>query len=181
MSSYQKQASAHKCTLGRLLVVYNVISTRLLSNIIDALVLVRDQKISFAEAAEALKVCFLADTSLAEALSSIGSREIPSKHIKLGEMLVSAGMLVELDALTAAEIGLELRRPTGQVLCGSGIISQQLLRAALHLKMMVNGKTMLIEQAKELLQQVGSHLSRDDTGNGTRSSQEITSRLFQTS
>lgn len=158
ISIFHKTAIASSCTMGSVLVKDNTISMKLLGTAIDVLAMIRDNRINFESGATLLRVCCLRDLELTEALELLGMKvDADNRGIKLGQLLVKAGMLSQFEALAAAEIGLEKHKQIGEVLFESNMIPPLLLRAALRLQSMVNSSTMNMSQAQEIMYQVNSH------------------------
>ncbi|MBC7996447.1 MAG: hypothetical protein IAF58_00785 [Leptolyngbya sp.] len=142
-------------TLGRVLILSQIISPSILEVAIDLLRLVRDQHLLFPSAAEALKLCSMERKTLLEALKEMGVVNHDTEaYPKLGALLSSAGLIAEFDAVNAAEIGLETNKPIGQVFNECGLVSSMVLNAALKLQTMIENGTVSVNQSHELLRQV---------------------------
>jgi hypothetical protein len=157
ISIFNKTAISTGTTLGSVLVKDGTISVKLLSNAIDLLAMIRDSRISFEEGARAIRLCCMKDIDSAEALVELAISCPLEKGIKLGQLLVKAGVLTEFEALAAAETGLEKHKQIGEVLFESKTIEPLLLRAAISLQGMVNAGSMSLSQAQEIMYQVHTH------------------------
>lgn len=160
ISEFQLAVAMDQCrdcgiTLGRVLLLSQIISPSILEISIDLLRLVRDQHLHFPAAAEALRLCSMERKTLLEALREIGVvQQDPEAYPKLGTLLSAAGLIADFDAINAAEIGLETNKPIGQVFNETGLVSPMVLRAALKLQNMIENGTVSINQSHELLRQV---------------------------
>lgn len=140
--------------LGRNLVLSGAISPSLLGSALNALVLLRDNKIGFDAAVYGLKQCRQKRISLEEALEF---KFVPSaNHVRIGELLSSAGLLSESDAMIAVENGLLNQRSIGEVLLRSNMVSPLVLDATIKLQKMIEENSVQRTQASELLRQVAS-------------------------
>lgn len=129
--------------LGRVLVHTSHLHETLLHAALNAQVMVRDGKITREQAVQGLKSAHRRQISLETSLAEQGLYKQPSKAtIRLGEMLVLAGLVNEIDVLNALEVGLVQALPLGQVLTSAGLLSTDLLEAALRLQEMVDNGTL---------------------------------------
>jgi hypothetical protein len=141
--------------LGRVLVLIQAVTDELLTSALTAQVLVRDNKITKEEAIQALASARRRRVSIEVSLSDHGFYKAPIRQsIKLGELLVLAGLLNESDLMTALELGLARQTPVGQVLVQTGQMTRAGLDAALKVQDMVSDGTLHALQAAEALRQV---------------------------
>lgn len=140
--------------LGRNLVLNGSITPSILGAALNALILIRDKRIGFETAVIGLKKCVRTKCTLEESLDL----ELPvsANHVRIGELLSSAGLLSESDAMNAVEAGLLNQRSIGQVLLESRMVSTLVLDAALKLQKLIEGSKLTRTQASELLRQVAS-------------------------
>ncbi len=141
--------------LGRILVLTQTVSDELLTAALTAQVLVRDNKITKDEAIQGLASARRRRVSIEVSLSDHGFYKAPIRaSIKLGELLVLAGLLNESDLMTALELGLAREMPVGQVLVQTGQMTRAGLDAALKIQDMVGNGTLHALQAAEALRQI---------------------------
>jgi len=141
--------------LGRVLVLIQAVSDELLTAALTAQVLVRDGKITKEEAIQALASARRRRVTIEVSLADHGFYKAPIRQsIKLGELLVLAGILNESDLMTALELGLARGMPVGQVLVQTGQMTRAGLDAALKVQDMVSEGTLHALQAAEALRQV---------------------------
>jgi hypothetical protein len=141
--------------LGRVLVITGVISEQLLTSVLNAQVLIRDGKITREHAIEGLRSAKKLKITVEQSLSDSGVYRMPSRQtIRLGEMFVLAGLLSESDLMNLLELGLVNEKPIGNVIVDSGLITRELVSAALRLQTMVQQGTLTALQAAEALAQV---------------------------
>lgn len=141
--------------LGRILVLTQTLSDELLTAALTAQVLVRDNKITKEEAIQGLTSARRRRVSIEVSLSDHGFYKPPIRaSIKLGELLVLAGLINESDLMTALELGLSRDVPVGQILIQTGQMTRAGLDSALKLQELVTDGTLHALQAAEALRQV---------------------------
>ncbi|MBX9949145.1 MAG: hypothetical protein K2Y39_08275 [Candidatus Obscuribacterales bacterium] len=142
-------------TLGRVLLLTQIITVPILEAAVELLRAVRDQQLLLHSAANALRLVAFEKLTLPEALRSVGmENQEEETRPKLGALLTGAGLIADFDAINAAEVGLENCKPIGQVFHESGLVTALVLRAALKLQQMIESALVTIQQAFELLRQV---------------------------
>jgi len=142
-------------TLGRVLLLTQIITVPILEAAVELLRAVRDQQLLLHSAANALRLVAFEKSTLPEALISVGlENQEEETRPKLGALLTGAGLIADFDAINAAEIGLESCKPIGQVFHESGLVTALVLRAALKLQQMIESALVNIQQAFDLLRQV---------------------------
>lgn len=120
---------------GRLLVLNSILSEALLASALNAQILVRDGKITREQAVQGLIAARERQIVVELPLIESGYYRLPAKHtIRLGELLVLAGLMSESDLMYAVEVGLINRKPIGQVLVELQYISKEVLDEALRLQ-----------------------------------------------
>lgn len=168
-----EQSRQNNIPIGRSLVLTQAISLPLLAQALTALILVRDGKITQNEAIAALKKVALKQQGIIEppaikntepitlpqptrptSLSTnIESNKPSAPTMKVGELLNSAGLISEIDQMTAVEKGLENRKPVGQVLIEAGRLTNSQLMDSLRLQEMVFAKKLTGAQAVAILKE----------------------------
>ncbi|HIA51869.1 MAG TPA: hypothetical protein EYN91_07235 [Candidatus Melainabacteria bacterium] len=142
-------------TLGRVLLLTQIITVPILEAAVELLRMVRDQQLFLNSAADALRLVAFEKSTLEEALKSVGMENQPEEtRPKLGALLTGAGLIADFDAINAAEVGLETCKPIGQVFHECGLVTALVLRAALKLQQMIESALVSVQQAFELLRQV---------------------------
>jgi tetratricopeptide (TPR) repeat protein len=141
--------------LGRMLVLNNVLSDTLLSEALEVQVRLRDEMMSRDEAIKALRTA-AGLTGQPKPPGSITATlpAVRRRGLRLGELLVLGGVLSETDILNALEWGLVNQQPIGQVLINKGLVTPELIDAALYLQLQVEDKTLDVTQASECLARV---------------------------
>lgn len=118
---------------GRLLVLNLVLSEALLSSALNAQILIRDGKVTKVQAIQGLRAAKERQVAVELPLIERGYYRLPARHtIRLGELLVLAGLMTESDLMYAVEVGLLNKKPIGQVLVELQYITKEVLDAALN-------------------------------------------------
>lgn len=141
--------------LGRMLVLQQIIADALLNVALEVQVRLRDEMLTRDEAIKALQEAAGLPVSELESQQPTQPEAEPKRRsIRLGELMVLAGLLTETDVMNALEWGLVNDQPIGQVLITKGLISQELLDAALVLQKKVDERSLDAVQASECLSKV---------------------------
>lgn len=154
-----EQSNTTGLPLGRMLVLHQIISNDTLNLVLDLQVRVRDEMMSRAEAITALrKQAGLEPLSESEASEATKPKQDAprKKGVRLGELMVMAGVLTETDVMNALEWGLVNRQSIGQVLISQMLVSQSILDAALELQKLVDKGELSPTRASECLARVHS-------------------------
>lgn len=120
--------------LGRVLVTYGIITEQILAASLNAQILVRDSKISREQALLGLKACRERQISLEDSLKESGLNIPTQENIRLGELLVMAGILTENNMMSVVEVGLLEEKPIGKVLIEKNYLTEPLLQSALAIQ-----------------------------------------------
>lgn len=144
--------------LGRMLVLNGALSDPMLTTSLEIQVRVRDEMMSRDEAVRQMSELNAegAEPLTAEKVGAILETLKPprQKKIRLGELLVLAGMLDETDVMNALELGLSQDLQIGQIFVGQGFLSEDGLEAALKLQDMVENDTLSGHHAALAIKQV---------------------------
>lgn len=140
--------------VGRVLVLRGVLTEFIAYSALTAQVLIRDGKIARDQAIGALRLTCMHGDSIETYLEFGGMRSMHSNVVRLGELLVLADLVSELDLLTAVEKGLSDELPIGQVLVGEKIIDHSTLESALKLQEMVKVERIGPEDAGTVLGEI---------------------------
>lgn len=185
-----EQSNSTGLPLGRMLVLHQTLTNEILTFALDLQVRVRDEMITREEAIAALRKAAglesQSQTSLgpdlapgerpasastsnddgerADALAMQRLKDGPRKRgLRLGELMVMAGVLTETDVMNALEWGLVNHQPMGKVLLTQKLVSEPILDAALAIQKMVDKDNLEPLKASELLARVhSSAISLDD-------------------
>lgn len=146
--------------LGRVLVLRKVIPESVAYAALTCQVLIREGKITQARAIDALRTALCTRKSIEEALEDEGYfQEKQRKSVRLGELLIVAGLVSEIDLLSAVEKGMMDNKPIGQVLLQLNLISEATLDRALSLQNMINSQSLSPFEAAAILQDLQHNLS----------------------
>ena len=137
--------------LGRVLVVTGYLTEEMLTNALNAQVLVRDRKITREQANQGLRAALERQISLEQSLEETQGQFLGQTTVRLGELLMGANLIDEANLMSAVEIGLVKEQLIGQVLRDLGMISLEVLTAALELQSMVAYGTISTDQAMQAL------------------------------
>lgn len=141
--------------LGRILVLTRLLSEELLAAALTAQVFLRDGKVTREQAIDGLKSARKRRVSIEVALADQGLFRPPVRQsIKLGDLLVLAELIMENDLMTALELSLVRQLPVGRIMLQTGLITPQVLEAALQLQEMVAAGTVNSLQAAQALRQI---------------------------
>lgn len=130
--------------LGRTLVLDQVLTDQLLKEALDIQVRLRDEMCTRDEAIEALH-------KAAGGAPRVEPEAPRRRGVRLGELLVLSGVLTETDVMNALEWGLMSQQPIGQVLVANGLVSDNLIGAAVKLQALVESEELSAVQAGECL------------------------------
>ncbi|CAN5264267.1 hypothetical protein BH11CYA1_BH11CYA1_02310 [soil metagenome] len=145
--------------LGRMLVLHETISNDLLTLALDLQVRVRDEMMTRQEALTAIRAAagMAPITPGSEEIKPAPPAEGPRKKgLRIGELMVMAGVLTETDVMNALEWGLVNHQTIGKVLISQNLVSQVLLDAALSLQKMVDQENFEAAKASECLARIHS-------------------------
>ncbi len=143
--------------LGRMLVLHETISNDLLTLALDLQVRVRDEMMSRQEALTAIRAA-AGMAPIAPGTEETKPAPAPEgprkKGLRIGELMVMAGVLTETDVMNALEWGLVNHQTIGKVLISQNLVSQTLLDAALSLQKMVDQENFEAAKASECLARI---------------------------
>jgi hypothetical protein len=141
--------------MGRVMVLNRDLSNWVMNAAISAQLLVRANKISKEQAVEALHTVARRRVSIEQALFEKGLySEKGNQTVRIGELVFMAGFLSDGDMLECLEVELLKEKQFGQILLEQGLVTQDLLEAAIVLQDMVGNNTVKAFQAAEALKQV---------------------------
>jgi Tfp pilus assembly protein PilF len=147
--------------LGRILVLNGAISEHILTEALEIQVRIRDGMMERMEAVTALRAQ-IGDFDSEElqrqtmpfkaALTEAPRR----KGVRLGELLVMAGLMAETDVMSALEIGLLQEQLIGQVFIAQGFVTEELLEVALALQQKVDQSILQPLEAGQALAKISA-------------------------
>lgn len=145
----------NKIPIGRALVVRNAITFKNLSSALECVALMRNGRITKEEALKVLSEIREHSLDMEEALrrAHLSPRSTLSK-LKLGEMLTAGKFINERQNLAAVERALLEKRLLGDVLIESGLVSRELLQAALTVQNLAARGVITHEEAVKALRKV---------------------------
>ncbi|MGH9553717.1 MAG: tetratricopeptide repeat protein [Terriglobales bacterium] len=139
-----------RCTgipLGHVLVLHGSISESLLAMVLDLQSMIRKNSLSRQRAITLLRNASVADQDRSD--------ETPSgQHahlIRLGDLLVNAGLLARSEVARVIELGIGDNVPIGELLVRFANVRRELIDTALNLQQMVDNKFLRPEQAARCL------------------------------
>lgn len=152
-----EQSNTTGLPLGRMLVLHQIISNDLLNLVLDLQVRVRDEMMTRDEALAVLREkAGITDVPVPDAAPPKLAEAPRKKGLRLGELMVMAGVLTETDVMNALEWGLVNQQSIGQVLISQMLVSQGILDAALGLQKLVDKGELNPTKASECLARVHS-------------------------
>lgn len=140
--------------LGRVLVLRGVCNEMLTYAALTAQVLLREGNITRTQALEGLKIVAQRKITMEESLDHQGLIAKRGHTIRLGELLMLANLVSEIDLLSAVERGMLDEQPIGQVLVRVGLITEQTLEQALQLQHLVTKSQLKPLDAAEVLKKI---------------------------
>ncbi len=143
--------------LGRILVLKNFLSASVVQAALTMQSLVRDGQVEREDGIVILQSAKDADFNLDASMLAAGYKLPERPNIRLGELLVLAGVVSETDLITALEYALSVDMLIGQALMQSGFINEAVLDAALGLQEMVRSENMTADEAAEALNLIHEH------------------------
>lgn len=148
-------ASKSQMPLGRVLIINDFANHNLLWSGLNAQVLIREGRINRTQAIAGLKAANARQKTFEKSLMDQGVllQSAPRK-IKLGDILLMAGLLTEQDLLNALESCLVTDKPMGQVLIQKGLLTREAIDTALQIQELVSSNKVPPYSAGELLKQV---------------------------
>ncbi len=149
------QAQDSGMQTGRILVLNRDVSSWMMTAVLNALLMVRDGKIEKDQAKEAISTVGNRRVSIEQALFELGLYvEKEGMTVRIGELVAMAGFVSESDMLECLEIELVKEKQFGQILLEQGLVTSELLEAAIILQDMVASGTLKAFQAAEALKAV---------------------------
>lgn len=140
--------------LGRVLVLRGKVNEMLTYAALTAQVLLREGNITREQATQGLRIVAKRKITLEESLDQQGLSCRRGHTIRLGELLMLANLVSEIDLLSAVERGMLDEQPIGQVLLRVGLITEPMLDQALMLQDLVTKAQIKPLDAAEILTKI---------------------------
>lgn len=151
-----QQSNTSGLPLGRILLLTGTVVEPLLSSALNAQVLVRDHKITREQAIQGLRSAKERQITLEQSLAENGMQLPVHNTIRLGELLIMAGIMSDTNLMDYIELGLVSEQPLGQILIAQNVISEHILTNALELQRMVANGSLIAQQAALVLNTVAT-------------------------
>lgn len=150
-----QRAEENGLPLGRALGYTGRVTPALLHASLNAQVLLRDGRITRAQAISALRAAHQKQTPFEQELVEQGSYSPPSgARVRIGELFVLAGITTEEQTLVALEQCLMHQKMMGEVLLEMNLVTPELLQSALRLQEAVDTRVLTALTAAEALRRV---------------------------
>ncbi|MBS2003183.1 MAG: hypothetical protein JST44_16845 [Cyanobacteria bacterium SZAS LIN-5] len=155
LETAMKTSQATGLPLGRLLISLGTLSDELLATALNAQSLIRAGAITRAEATNGLVAAHRRQAPLDQQNNEpLRIRGPHRKSVRLGELLVGAGILTHLEVGQALKAGLIEQKWIGEALIEAGRLSEKLLSDALSIQEMVANETLTTQQAQNCLREL---------------------------
>lgn len=162
----QQRAQSTGLPLGRMLVLNNDIEEKLLIQLLEVMIHLRDNAM-FTEG-DALEVMGMMKAEVDGNIKDADQAQLKSffnkkgRPMRVGELLVRSGLVTETDVLNAVEEGLITRRKVGQVLVGNAYMTIDALEMALNLLDGIQCGDVDASEAAKDLREAHSYPEADD-------------------
>ena len=155
LASANEVCFASGLPLGRVLVLRKVIPEVVAYAALSVQVLLREGKISRQEAVKVITESAGINTSVQDWLKQDRSAsDGRGNAVRLGELLILAGIISELDLLSAVESSLTQKIMIGSVLVNNKIVSQPVLDQVLKLQKAVNSQLLSSVEAARMIREM---------------------------
>jgi hypothetical protein len=162
----EKRASSTGLPLGRMLVLSDKIEEKLLEQVLEVMIHLRDNAM-FTEG-DALEVLGMMKAHKDGNIKEVDQSQLKSffskkgRQMRVGELLVRSGLVTETDVMNAVEEGLTARRKVGQVLVGNSYTTSDAVDMALNLLEQVRSGELDVSEAAKNLRDAHSYPETDD-------------------
>lgn len=162
----EKRASSTGLPLGRMLVLSDKIEEKLLEQVLEVMIHLRDNAM-FTEG-DALEVLGMMKAHKDGNIKEVDQAQLKSffskkgRQMRVGELLVRSGLVTETDVMNAVEEGLTARRKVGQVLVGNSYTTSDAVDMALNLLEQVRSGELDVSEAAKNLREAHSYPETDD-------------------
>jgi signal transduction histidine kinase len=164
--------------LGRVLVLRQVLPEVVAYAALTAQVLMREGRLTRQQSLEVVREAKSRSGSTPSAMRlDFGRFGGGEQKIRIGELLIAAGIVAEIDLVSAVERAIVEERPIGQVLINAGLITTELLQSALVIQHKVNARTIKLPDAVRMLKgeplRVSAQLPDERTNSPPRSLEDM--------
>lgn len=143
------KSSSTGLPLGRILVSTGLIAEDILITILELQMRIRDGLLSREDA-----LLIVASSSNLEGIKEKDEARSGQHTVRLGDLMVRAGVLSRTDVTNVLEVGLNATERTGELLIKFGFVTEHALDCALNLQQMVDNGFISVEQAAHCLRYV---------------------------
>jgi signal transduction histidine kinase len=157
--------------LGRVLVLRKVVPELVAYVALSVQVLLRENKIGREEALSSIYKAASMDSTVHDWLQEDGAFKGKGTAIRLGELLILAGIVSEIDLLSAVETSLTQKSMIGQILVKTEVSTEVVLQHALKLQKAVNSQLLNSSEAARMLRELHQSQSEGDGKSGAESFQ----------
>lgn len=140
--------------LGRVLVLRKVVPELVAYVALSVQVLLRENKIGREEALSSIYKAASMDSTVHDWLQEDGAFKGKGTAIRLGELLILAGIVSEIDLLSAVETSLTQKSMIGQILVKTEVLTEAVLQHALKLQKAVNSQLLNASEAARMLREL---------------------------
>ncbi len=162
----EKRASSTGLPLGRMLVLSNKIDEKLLEQVLETMIHLRD-KAMFTEG-DALEVLGMLKSAKDGTIKEVDQAQLKSffskkgRQMRVGELLVRSGLVTDTDVMNAVEEGLVTRRKVGHVLVSNSYTTNEAIDMALSLLDGVRSGDVEVAEAAKNLREAHSYPETDE-------------------
>lgn len=163
ISLQDREVAYELCVTHELPIVQILIKRGAINDLIGDVVLLLEKLVgqdvlSYEQAVQALSEAHGKKVGLHEALQGLGHQNKLSQNLRLGELLLAAGIVTPHDLLGAVESALYKKQYMGEVLVEQGLLSKDLLEAALAIQRRINDEAVTPSQGIEQMKLIKHNL-----------------------
>lgn len=137
---------------GRLLVLNGALSESLLASSLNALIFIRDGKLSRVQAVTALQESRKRQISVETHLKEKGFYSLPNRSCpRLGELLLLSGTISQSDLIGCLELSLLNHKPVGEVLVEGNFVTRQIVEAAATVQKLILSGSLNVMDARAVI------------------------------
>lgn len=161
----EKRASATGLPLGRMLVLSDKIDEKLLEQVLETMIHLRDNAM-FTEG-DALEVLGMLKSAKDGSINEVDQAQLKSffskkgRQMRIGELLVRSGLVTDTDVMNAVEDGLATRRKIGQVLVANSYTTTDAVDMAISLLDGIHSGEVDVADAAKNLREAHSYPEAD--------------------
>lgn len=141
--------------IGQVLLLKRFVTVRSLTSCLNACLLKRDMVLEDGDLIEGLKRARDHDCSLEQALFELGTYRQPVNYsLRLGDLLVMAGMINDSDLLECTELEITKKKTFAQVVKEQGLVTPGHMDTVIQVQSMVSGEAIKPYMAASVLRRV---------------------------